>query len=586
MTAATITTATFELRDPANNARRGRGRPTTRRPASATLTPTAALAGGDDLHRDGPGRGGRPARQGPGRQRPGRQRRLVLHHRGADTTPPTVTARDAGGRRDRRRARPDASRPPSARRWTAATIGTATFELRDPGQRPGGRHRHLQRDAPAWRRSPRAAALAAGDDLHRDGQGRGDRPARQGRGRQRPGRRRRLVVHHRVRPEPARAASGRRRRRRRCWRRTTTSAVEVGVKFRADVAGYITGVRFYKGPGNTGTHVGHLWTSSGHAAGDRHLHRRDGAAAGSRSASPRRWRSRPTPPTSPPTTRPIGRYSRSSNYFAARRDRQRAAARACRTARRRQRRLPLRQRRRLPDQTYQSENYWVDVVFTTGPPAGPPPASALSFNGTNAYVTVASTTALRVATNQTVEAWIKPTAAGATVRQVAGKRNSWELGVQAQGAGYKVVFSAFNGAKRTVDTGAVAAYPLNQWRHVAATYDGSALRLFVDGALVSTLATTGDIALNTNALEIGRVNASGSYFAGAIDEARVSAVVRYTAAFAPPTAPLAADGDTRGLWRFDEGGGTRTVDASGLGHTGTLTNGPAWTTDSPLAGAP
>jgi hypothetical protein len=42
-----------------------------------------------------------------------------------------------------------------------------------------------------------------------------------------------------------------------------TAAVEVGMKFRSDVAGFITGVRFYKGPNNTGTHVGNLWTSNG-----------------------------------------------------------------------------------------------------------------------------------------------------------------------------------------------------------------------------------------------------------------------------------------------------------------------------------
>jgi lysophospholipase L1-like esterase len=40
-------------------------------------------------------------------------------------------------------------------------------------------------------------------------------------------------------------------------------AVEVGVKFESDSPGYITGLRFYKGPTNTGTHIGHLWTSSG-----------------------------------------------------------------------------------------------------------------------------------------------------------------------------------------------------------------------------------------------------------------------------------------------------------------------------------
>ena len=42
-----------------------------------------------------------------------------------------------------------------------------------------------------------------------------------------------------------------------------SSPQELGVKFRSDIAGYITGVRFYKGAGNTGTHVGHLWTASG-----------------------------------------------------------------------------------------------------------------------------------------------------------------------------------------------------------------------------------------------------------------------------------------------------------------------------------
>jgi hypothetical protein len=41
------------------------------------------------------------------------------------------------------------------------------------------------------------------------------------------------------------------------------SSVELGAKFTSDVAGYITGIRFYKGTANTGTHIGSLWTSSG-----------------------------------------------------------------------------------------------------------------------------------------------------------------------------------------------------------------------------------------------------------------------------------------------------------------------------------
>jgi len=41
------------------------------------------------------------------------------------------------------------------------------------------------------------------------------------------------------------------------------SAVELGVKFKSDVAGHITGIRFYKAGANTGTHVGNLWSSAG-----------------------------------------------------------------------------------------------------------------------------------------------------------------------------------------------------------------------------------------------------------------------------------------------------------------------------------
>jgi len=42
-----------------------------------------------------------------------------------------------------------------------------------------------------------------------------------------------------------------------------TSSVELGVKFRPTVSGYVLGVRFYKHSQTTGTHIGSLWTSAG-----------------------------------------------------------------------------------------------------------------------------------------------------------------------------------------------------------------------------------------------------------------------------------------------------------------------------------
>jgi len=41
------------------------------------------------------------------------------------------------------------------------------------------------------------------------------------------------------------------------------NAVELGVRFRADFPGYITGIRFYKANTNTGMHIGNLWSNTG-----------------------------------------------------------------------------------------------------------------------------------------------------------------------------------------------------------------------------------------------------------------------------------------------------------------------------------
>src|SRR5262245_8012090 len=45
------------------------------------------------------------------------------------------------------------------------------------------------------------------------------------------------------------------------------AAVSLGVKFQSDVAGSITGLRFYKAAANTGTHIGTLWSSTGQSLG-------------------------------------------------------------------------------------------------------------------------------------------------------------------------------------------------------------------------------------------------------------------------------------------------------------------------------
>ena len=89
-----------------------------------------------------------------------------------------------------------------------------------------------------------------------------------------------------------------------------------GTRFRADVAGTVTGVRFYKQTGNTGTHVGRLWTATGTLLGTVTFSVGDGQrlAAG-------QLRHRRSPITAGTTYvvtyfAPVGHYSADAGFFA------------------------------------------------------------------------------------------------------------------------------------------------------------------------------------------------------------------------------------------------------------------------------
>ena len=68
---------------------------------------------------------------------------------------------------------------------------------------------------------------------------------------------------------------------------------------------------------------------------------------------------------------------------------------------------------------------------------------------------------------------------------------------------------------------APAALPANTWSYLTETYDGSTLRLYVNGTQVASTAHTGTIATSTNPLQIGGDSIYGQFFAGLIDEVRV-----------------------------------------------------------------
>jgi hypothetical protein len=61
----------------------------------------------------------------------------------------------------------------------------------------------------------------------------------------------------------------------------------------------------------------------------------------------------------------------------------------------------------------------------------------------------------------------------------------------------------------------------NVWAHLAATYDGAMLRLYVNGVQVASRAQTGLITTTTGPLRTGGNAIWGEYFQGRLDEVRV-----------------------------------------------------------------
>ena len=127
-----------------------------------------------------------------------------------------------------------------------------------------------------------------------------------------------------------------------------------------------------------------------------------------------------------------------------------------------------------------------------------------------------------------------------------------------------------------------AADPPRRWSHLAVTYDGTMLKLFVNGDQVSSRATGGLIEKTPDPLWIGGSHPYGEYFEGLIDEVRIyDRALSPSAVRAEMSTPIgSATGPTArrlvAAWAFDQRSGRLATDASDAGNAGTLI-GPTWT---------
>jgi hypothetical protein len=153
--------------------------------------------------------------------------------------------------------------------------------------------------------------------------------------------------------------------------------------------------------------------------------------------------------------------------------------------------------------------------------------SAVDLDGSDEYVTIADSTGsvLDASSAITLSSWIMPTAIPAQFKQIVRKESAYVLELTSD---HKPQFNFWSGtALQTAVTGSDAVQ-IGQWYHLAATYNGSISRLFVNGVLVSEKTNSGSIDTNNSALQFGIRNGTDLQFTGRIDDVKIYNYARTT----------------------------------------------------------
>ncbi|MDG2450438.1 MAG: LamG domain-containing protein, partial [Saprospiraceae bacterium] len=218
----------------------------------------------------------------------------------------------------------------------------------------------------------------------------------------------------------------------------------------------------------------------------------------------------------------------------------------------------------------------VIVALDNGPGSG----NSLDFDGSDDYVDIGDI-AIDGLSEVTIEAWINPTSLrtngapsghnaneGAIVHKSGSSDDN--LGLTATTAG--LAFYIDNGSDNLL-MGSVPS--TNVWTHVAATYDGSDLMIYINGVLDNTTSSTGsgNLINNTNNLRIGGGHIVSHEFNGKIDEVRIWSEARSQLEIRDNMCQKLIGNETNLLnyYRMDESTGSTLSDHVGS-NDGALTN--------------
>jgi LruC domain-containing protein len=200
---------------------------------------------------------------------------------------------------------------------------------------------------------------------------------------------------------------------------------------------------------------------------------------------------------------------------------------------------------------------------------------ALNFNGTGGCVTIPNNSTINLTNDQlTLSCWFKKNQTnddGAfffhNVKYILRMDQNGKISFAVYNPSWSSLTIAWS--QRIIDT---------DWHHVAATYDGSVMKIYLDGAHMASNNTSGNLQSSNADLKIGS-QTSSNQFGGIIDE-----VLLYNTALTEPeiaviygqTPDPGTGGDPISSWPLNEGSGTIAYDIQD-GNDGTI-NGATWGT--------
>lgn len=173
----------------------------------------------------------------------------------------------------------------------------------------------------------------------------------------------------------------------------------------------------------------------------------------------------------------------------------------------------------------------------------------------------------------TVEAWIRRTSSTNNLQTVIGNyQSTYPMLLRVDNN--KLVFFLNSGNATT----SVNDIPLNQWTHVAGTYDGANIKVYINGTLEATTSFSANLNTATEEMKIGGGLSNGTeFFPGLIADVRFWTIAKTQTQISDNMSSILNGTETNliAYYKFTESSGSTTANSvTGNAYPGTLVNTP------------